>query len=139
MQPNSTTPHDHDVTGDAEESLAVLVDEVFVLDLASHHHQHLHQGVAVEALVVGEEDGKAESEGDEEDMYLPFGISRHRAWVVGMRPIGCSLGSLGRLLVGLLEAVSKPLGPVLEPLLGPFSGAKSVPKSKQFGWGPSIW
>ena len=34
----------------------------------------------------------------------------HRAWVVCMRPIGCSLGSLGRLLAGLLEAFSKPLG-----------------------------
>ena len=49
---------------------------------------------------------------------MAFGPSRHRAWVVGLRPLGCSLGSRGRPLGGLLEAVLKPLGAVLEPLLG---------------------
>ena len=56
----------HHMAGAGEERSAILVDKVLVLDLASHHHQHLHQGVAVEALVVGEEDGKTESECDEE-------------------------------------------------------------------------
>ena len=41
---------------------------------------------------------------------LAFGPSRHRAWVVGQRPLECSLGSRGRPLGGLLEAVLKPLG-----------------------------
>ena len=41
---------------------------------------------------------------------LAFGPFRHRAWVVGMRSRGCSLGSFERPLAGLLEVVSKPLG-----------------------------
>ena len=34
-----------------------------------------------------------------------FGPSRHRAWVVVHRPLGCSLGCRGRPFEGLLEAV----------------------------------
>ena len=41
---------------------------------------------------------------------MAFGPSRHRAWVVGQRPLGCSLGSRGRHLGGLLEAVLETLG-----------------------------
>ena len=47
---------------------------------------------------------------------MAFGLSRHRAWVVGQRPLGCSLGCslecCGWPLGGLLEAVLRPLGRV---------------------------
>ena len=50
----------------------------------------------------------------------PFRIPRaHRAWGVGMRPIGCSLGSLGRKQFrSLLGAVFGPLGASFGPLGG---------------------
>ena len=57
---------DHHVAGAWVERRAILVDKVLIFDLASHHDQHLDQGIAVEALVVGEENGKTESEGDEQ-------------------------------------------------------------------------
>ena len=44
------------------------------------------------------------------DYLVAFGPSRHRAWVVGQRPLECSLGSRGRPLGGLLEGVLKLLG-----------------------------
>eukprot|EP00959_Pyramimonas_sp_CCMP1952_P243660 5092994-Pyramimonas_sp.AAC.1 len=31
-------------------------------------------------------------------ILITFGLSRHRDWSVGMKPIGCSLGSRGRPL-----------------------------------------
>ncbi len=34
--------HDHEVPADGEERVAVLEDEVLVLDLPGHHHQSLH-------------------------------------------------------------------------------------------------
>ena len=46
----------------------------------------------------------------------------HRAWAVGMRLVRCSLGSLGRLLAGLLEAVLKLLGGRFEASFGPLLG-----------------
>ena len=56
---------------------------------------------------------------------LACGMSRHRACVVGMGSVRCSLGSHGRLLAGLLEAASKPLGGRLRAswdLFGPLGG-----------------
>ena len=41
---------------------------------------------------------------------MAFGPSRHRALVVGHRPLGCSLGCRGRPFGCLLEAVLRPLG-----------------------------
>ena len=65
---------------------------------------------------------------------MAFGPSRHRAWVVVQRPLGCSLGSRGPLL-GLLGPPGGLLGaswggklelsvrvPPLGPLLGPSWG-----------------
>ena len=60
------------------------------------------------------------------DYLLAFGPSRHRAWVAGQRPLECSLGSRGRPLGGLLEAVLKPLGGSLGASCGPLGGL----------WGP---
>ena len=51
----------------------------------------------------------------------------HRAWAVGyMRLARCSLGSLGRLLAGLLEAVSKPLGGRFGAVWGPLAGLSGL-------------
>eukprot|EP00959_Pyramimonas_sp_CCMP1952_P013179 278344-Pyramimonas_sp.AAC.1 len=50
---------------------------------------------------------------------MSFGSSRHRAWVVDMKPIGCSLGSRGRILRGLMEAVRTPLGGLFWASWGP--------------------
>eukprot|EP00959_Pyramimonas_sp_CCMP1952_P324936 6801227-Pyramimonas_sp.AAC.1 len=67
-----------------------------------------------------------------------FGPSRHRAWVVGMRPFDIHWNLLGRLLASLLGADSKPLGgrfgancrfappPPLGPPLGPSWGSPSA-------------
>ena len=41
---------------------------------------------------------------------LAFGPSLRRAWAAGQKPLECSLGSRGRPLGGLVEAVLKPLG-----------------------------
>ena len=41
---------------------------------------------------------------------MAFGPSRHRAWAKSQRPLECSLGSCGRPLGGLWEAVLRPLG-----------------------------
>ena len=60
---------------------------------------------------------------------MAFGLSRHRAWVVGQSPQGCFLGSLRRALGGLqggsfaalgepVGASWGPLGGLLEPLGG---------------------
>ena len=54
--------------------------------------------------------------------FLPpgaFGPFRHRAWVVAQRPLECSLGSRGRPLGGLWEAVLRPLGGGFWGFLGP--------------------
>ena len=50
------------------------------------------------------------------------GKSRHRAWVVGYGPLGCSLGYRGRPLGGMLEAVLRPRGGRLGASLGPLLG-----------------
>ena len=47
---------------------------------------------------------------------LAFGPSRHRAWVVGQRPLECSFGSSGN------EASRGPLGGSFEASWGPFWG-----------------
>ena len=55
---------DHEVAGEGEDCLPVLVDEVLVLDLPSHHDQGLDQrrhGLHVETLVVGEQDAETGS------------------------------------------------------------------------------
>ena len=52
-----------------KDGVTVLIDEVLVLNLPRHHHQGLHQRRHrghVEALIVGEENREAESEGNEE-------------------------------------------------------------------------
>ena len=61
---------------------------------------------------------------------LAFAPSRHRAWVEGMRPIGCSLGVLESLLGGLFEAVSRLLG---GPSCGGLLGAVLGPLGVVFG------
>eukprot|EP00959_Pyramimonas_sp_CCMP1952_P399110 8362999-Pyramimonas_sp.AAC.1 len=53
---------------------------------------------------------------------VAFGPSRHRAWVVVQRPLGCSLGSRQKPLGGLPEAVWRPLGGLFWSLPGPFWG-----------------
>ena len=53
---------------------------------------------------------------------MAFGPSRHRAWVVGQRALECSLGSRGRSLGGLLEAVLRRLRGRLGAVLGPLVG-----------------
>ena len=59
-------------------------------------------------------ESERESEVDEEDMFLPFGISRHRAWVVGM---------YYWMIAGISwEASRGPLGGSFEASWGPFWG-----------------
>ena len=55
---------DHEVAGEGEDCLPVLVDEVLVLDLPGHHDKGLDQrrhGLHVETLVVGEQDAETGS------------------------------------------------------------------------------
>ena len=69
---------------------------------------------------------------------LAFGPSRHRAWVVGQRPLKCSLGSRGRPLGGLLEQVLKPLGGSLGASWGFFWGSWG-PLGASWGCLAGIW
>ena len=46
---------DHGVSGERVERLAILIDEILVLDLAGHHYQSLHncrRNVDIEALKI---------------------------------------------------------------------------------------
>ena len=65
---------------------------------------------------------------------MAFGLSRHRAWVVGQSPQGCFLGSLRRALGGLqggsFAAFGEPVGASWGPLgglLGPLGGVSGLP------------
>ena len=62
---------------------------------------------------------------------VAFGLSRHRAWVVGQRPLGCSLGCslecCGWPLGGLLEAVLRPLGCLFWGSWGPLGALLGPP------------
>eukprot|EP00959_Pyramimonas_sp_CCMP1952_P437351 9156965-Pyramimonas_sp.AAC.1 len=51
---------------------------------------------------------------------MAFGTSRHRAWVAGLRPLRWLMGSGGRCLGSVLEAVFKPLGGLLGACCGHF-------------------
>ena len=66
---------------------------------------------------------------------LAFGPSRHRAWVVVQRPLGCSLGSREKPLGGLLEAVLRHRGAVLGSLGASFTppGGRSGASWEAFG------
>ena len=76
---------------------------------------------------------------------VAFGPFRHRAWVVGQRPLECSSGSCGRPLGDLWEVVLRPLGGRFGaswgffsvsrgPLGGPL-GASSEPQVIQVSFG----
>ena len=53
---------------------------------------------------------------------MAFGTSRHRAWILGQRPLGCRLGPLGRHLGGLLETVLRHLRSLSGASWGPSGG-----------------
>eukprot|EP00959_Pyramimonas_sp_CCMP1952_P295032 6170786-Pyramimonas_sp.AAC.1 len=60
---------------------------------------------------------------------MAFGPSCHRVWVVGMRPLGCSLGSCGEASRRPFGGTWGPRGGLLKPLLWPLGGLSCPDKT----------
>ena len=89
-------------------------------------------------------DGGHLSKYQRNDYLIAFGPSRHRAWFVGLRPIGWVMGSRGRPVGGVLDAVFWASWGPPGGFLGAIWGPLGVPRGPPGGflvqpggvWGP---